>query len=116
MKPRWKWSRGGETASPAKDRVKERKERFEGMLQFVTKAGGWITSEPGLPVVTLQCLPGSALPADLKELGFKLTDAGETERIISGSITETVLIEGSTAVRTVRHAGIVPVKVWTFSI
>ncbi|WP_334406066.1 hypothetical protein [Bradyrhizobium sp. AZCC 2289] len=63
-------------------------------------------------------LPSSAnpaLPAALRELGYDLTEIGETERILAGAVVERFkngelepLIEGSTkpVAQIVTHAGI----------
>jgi hypothetical protein len=113
---RWKFRMGEGMAKPERDVLKERPERFQSLLQYVGQRGGRIVSGSGLPVVQMQTLPDSSLPADLAALGYRPVDAGESERIIPGSIAEVVLIEGSTATRTVHHGGIVKVKCWTFSL
>jgi hypothetical protein len=62
-------------------KIEDRKERFEGLLEFVRARNGWITSVPGAPDVTIECLPDSRLPDDLRGLGYVVTAAGEGERI-----------------------------------
>jgi len=102
-------------------------ERFLQMNRWVNKSGGWVVSPPGDAVkMRIECLPGSALPDELREAGYKLEPAGTHERLLESTIVEkftrnadgslTPLIEGSTkAVAEVqRHAGIVRVEVFTF--
>jgi hypothetical protein len=38
--------------------------------------------------VTVECLPGSTLPAELRKLGYDVTKAGEGERILAGAVVE----------------------------
>jgi hypothetical protein len=99
-------------------KIEDRKERFEGSLEFVRARNGWITSVPGAPDVTIECLPDSRLPDDLRGLGYVVTAAGEGERILHSAITEQLvagpdgelvpLTAGSTwpVALTVTHAGI----------
>jgi hypothetical protein len=82
---------------------------------------GWITGVPGAVGVTIEVLPGSTLPDDLRVLGHRVREAGEGERILSTAITEQFtrradgelepLTEGSTKPTTTRvtHAGIATV-------
>jgi hypothetical protein len=82
---------------------------------------------PGDPEVRVECLPGSTLPAELGTLGYDVRDLGEGERILAAAITEQftlnaagefeALVEGSTkpVAQTMRHAGIVKVKRYGFS-
>ena len=98
------------------DRLTDRKEKFAALLAFVGKRNGWIVSVAGAPEVEMQCLLGSDLPEQLAQLGYELTPAGETERILPVAIVEHIQItEGSTATRAVQHAGIVKVQRYTFS-
>jgi hypothetical protein len=82
---------------------------------------------PGDPEVRVECLPGSTLPAELGTLGYDVRDLEEGERILAAAITEQftlnaagefeALVEGSTkpVAQTMRHAGIVKVKRYGFS-
>lgn len=58
------------------------KSKFETLNEFVIGKGGWLTSVPGKRDVTMECLPGSTLPDDLRGLGHKLTEIRERERIL----------------------------------
>jgi hypothetical protein len=76
----------------------------------------------------LETLPGSALPDDLRELGYDVAEAGEGERVLPTAILQKLtltsggtfeeLVEGSTnALAEIRtHAGIVPVKRFSFAL
>jgi hypothetical protein len=78
--------------------------------------------------VTLECLPGSSLPDDLRGLGCDVREIGETERILPTAIVERFtrradgelepLTEGSTkpVAETRTHAGIVKVKRLAFEL
>jgi hypothetical protein len=119
---------------PPGEKVKSRLEVFEYVNAFVNARHGWITSLPGAADITIECLPGSTLPDELRSGGAKvkigegrnersmilppyvLKEAGEGQRILAAAITEHVLIEGSTAVRSVTHAGIAKVRRFTFTI
>jgi hypothetical protein len=95
-----------------------RKELFAEVNEFVRSRNGWITSIPGAEEVTMECLPGSTLPADMcRRFGYILKPDGEGTRIIPHAITEDVITEGSTrpAFRTT-HAGIVSIDRFTFSL
>lgn len=108
--------------------VKDRKERFADMVAFVTGRHGWVTSTPGAPEITIDCLPGSTLPDELAKAGHKIEEIGRGERIIPGVIVENFtagpegelvpLPEGSTkpVVMTMRHTGIVTVTRYSFPI
>jgi hypothetical protein len=75
----------------------------------------------------MECLPGSPLPDELRQLGYDVRDLGDGERILAIAITEQFtlraygefepLVEGSTkpVAQTWRHAGIVKVKRYGFS-
>jgi hypothetical protein len=83
---------------------------------------------PGDPEVRMECLPGSTLPDELRQLGYDVRDLGDGERILAAAITERFvrradgelepLVEGSTRpiaeART--HAGICKVRRFGFSI
>jgi hypothetical protein len=85
-------------------------------------AFGVVVRKPGAVEVTLDCLPGSALPEELRKLGYDVTETGEGERILPAAIVERFvrradgelepLTPGSTAVvaETRAHAGIVTVR------
>ena len=77
---------------------------------------GWCTSIPGAPEVTIEALPGSTLPADLRGIGYNITETGTTERILPNAVVEMVLTEGSTVPIKMVHAGICKVKRFSFSL
>jgi hypothetical protein len=71
-----------------KQQVMDRKVLFEGINKFVRAKGGWLTSVPGAPEVTMECLPGSTLPDELRKLGYTVEADGQGERILPMAITE----------------------------
>jgi hypothetical protein len=78
--------------------------------------------------VTIECLPGSKLPDDLRGLGYVVAATGEGERILHSAIVEQFvagpdgelvrLTTGSTwpVALTVTHAGICKVKRYAFEL
>lgn len=90
--------------------------RFDKLNAFVNSRNGWITSIPGAAEVSIECLPGSELPDELRERGYELEESGEGQRILPAGIVETFITEGSTVPRTVTHAGIVRVLRFGFSL
>jgi hypothetical protein len=85
-------------------------------------------SIPGNVDVTMECLPGSMLPDDLRALGYDVTEIGESERILPCAIIEQftrradggleLLTPGSTerVAQTVVHAGIVKTRRFNFAL
>jgi hypothetical protein len=63
-------------------------------------------SVPGGAEISIETLPNSTLPADLRGLGNDLVETGEGKRILPHAITEMVITEGSTVPIRVLHAGI----------
>jgi hypothetical protein len=117
------WKRG----DPEADALIERKQRFHGLCDFVSAHHGWVTSVPGSKTVRIECLPGSALPATLERIGYKLKRGEDGTRILPNAITESFVqnadgalaaSEGSTRpVTMVTHsAGIAPVERYSFEI
>jgi hypothetical protein len=50
---------------------------------------GCITSVPGAREVAFECLPGSMLPAELRQrFGYDVREAGEGERVLAGAVVE----------------------------
>jgi hypothetical protein len=68
---------------PMNPEIADRKTRFEALNDFVRSRKGWLTSVPGAPEVTTECLPGSSLPDDLRKLGYVVEEIGEGERILA---------------------------------
>jgi hypothetical protein len=109
-----------------KDAVRERKERFEALNDYIRKAGGWITSVPGNRLIDFEVLPGSPLPDDLRARGYTVHADGEGERILHSSVVEwftrtssgafELMTEGSTKppASRVTHAGIARVERFFF--
>jgi hypothetical protein len=102
------------------------KEKFAALNEFVHAWGGWVTSVPGAAEVTVECLPDSALPDDLRGLGYDVREVGGGERILPHRIVQQFvrradgelepLTEGSTKpiAETRTHAGIAKVKQYAF--
>jgi hypothetical protein len=114
-------------ATPRNHKVDERKERFAALNEFVQARGdAWLTSVPGAHEVTMECLPGSKLPDDLRALAYDVIAAGDGERVLPHQIVQRFvrradgelesLTEDSTRpiTSTVTHAGIVKVQRWAF--
>jgi hypothetical protein len=112
-----------------KGTLENRKARFAELNAMATaKGNAWLTSIPGRTEITMECLPDSTLPDDLRKLGYVVTETGEGQRILSGAIVERfydrsdgvriAITAGSTlrATSTVRHAGICKVSRFAFVI
>jgi hypothetical protein len=108
--------------------LEERKRRFAGLNDFITSAGGWITSRSGEKEVRIDCLPGSALPEVLAKIGYKLRAELQGERILPHAVVEEftknadgslgALTDGSTQAVSVRvtNAGVARVEKYSFLI
>jgi hypothetical protein len=114
---------------PSVDLLAKRKQLFAAINKHVMDKGtGWITSVPGAPIVTIEVLPGSTLPAELRELGYKLKPEPEGERILPAAIVQEFTLTSSGAyelatpgstkpvAQTLRHAGIVRVMRYSFTL
>ena len=75
-------------AAPPNPEADAAKEKFEEINAFVTEHGGWLVSVPGDAAVRMGCLSESALPDDLRALGYDLREMGEGERILPHRIVE----------------------------
>jgi hypothetical protein len=107
---------------PLKPEIADRKTRFEALNNFVRSRNGWLTSVPGAPEVTMECLPGSLRPDDLRKLGYVVEKIGESQRILPHAVAQRFEVsssgalipatEGSTKPVTVQvtHAGIATVE------
>jgi hypothetical protein len=73
---------------PLKPEVQDRKARFAALNEFVRSRNGWITSVPADMEVTIECLPGSSLPEELRTQGYDLVAPRDGERIVAAAITE----------------------------
>jgi hypothetical protein len=81
----------------------------------------------GDPELRMECLPDSTLPDELRKAGYDVRDLGDGERNLATAIVERFttrgdgelepLVEGSTkaVAQTRRHAGIVKVRRYVFS-
>jgi hypothetical protein len=108
--------------------VPDRKEKHAALVQFITKRKGYVTSIPGEPELRFEALPGSTLPDELTELGYAVTEIGEGQRILPGSIVERFSLTSSGALEPVaegstkavallqEHAGIVGVLRYRFQL
>jgi hypothetical protein len=112
--------------APPNVEIDERKNRFEGLNEFIQARGAWVTSLPGAAEVTLECLPDSRVPDELRKLGYDVREIGVGERILPHQIVERFvrradgelepLTEGSTKpiAETRTHAGVAKVKQYAF--
>jgi hypothetical protein len=102
---------------------REAAEKFEAMNRWVSARNGWVVSPPGDKVVRIETLPGSALPDELRQLGYRVrpADPPTGEKILPHAIIEKftrrgdgaleALVHGSTRpIVTVTHAGICKVE------
>jgi hypothetical protein len=64
------------------DKKKQQAEAFELLNSFVRHHGGSITSPPGR-FVRFECPRGSALPDELRKLGYNISERGTVTRITS---------------------------------
>lgn len=114
-----KWSRRA---------LEDRKERFAALNKFVTDRGGWIVSIPGDRDVRIDVLENSALPDELRGLGYVLTALGESERILHTAIEQKFVRapdgtfapwtpeSGGPVSLVTQHAGIVTVHRYSFTL
>jgi hypothetical protein len=58
--------------------------------EFVRSRNGGITSVPGDVEVTIEFLPGSSLPVEVRARDYHLVATGDGERIVPTEITERV--------------------------
>jgi hypothetical protein len=109
--------------------LKDRKERFAALNEFVrSRSGAWIVSVAGVAEVTLETLPDSAVPEDLRALGYDVREIGHGERILMHGIIERftrradgelepLTAESTKAIAETRtHAGIVKTRRWSFTL
>ena len=105
------------------------KAKFAALNKVVMARGAaWITSIPGDPTIILEVLPDSPLIEQLLAAGYDLREEGEGQRILPNAIEQPLtltssgayeaLVPGSTkaVAHVVRHAGIVRVLRFKFSI
>jgi len=68
--------------------AQDRKARFAEVNDFVrSRQDGWLTSIPGKRVVTMDVLPGSTIPSELRKMGYALEADGEGQRLIPHAIS-----------------------------
>jgi hypothetical protein len=68
--------------NPNAERKRHQAEAFELLNSFVRHHGGSITSPPGR-LVRIECPRGSALPDELRKLGYNISERGTAIRITS---------------------------------
>jgi hypothetical protein len=95
---------------PLNPEVRDRKARFAELNEFVRARHGWLTSVPGELEVEMQCLPGSTLPAELRGLGYEVTETGDAERILPGAIIERFVAGGDGALQSLTTGGTRPAR------
>ena len=102
---------------PPADKIRDRKEKFVTLNEFVTSRHGWIVSIPGDEVVRLETLEGSTLPDELAQLGYQLHPDAPGQRILPTAIVESIEVTaGSSITRQVAHAGVCRTERWHFDI
>jgi hypothetical protein len=70
-------------AQAAETRARKRQDWHAAFVrESMTKQGVWVTSSPGAAEATIECLPGSAWPEELRSRGFPLRRDGERQRIV----------------------------------
>jgi hypothetical protein len=77
--------------------IDERKKRFGGINDFVTDHGGWMVSIPGEVEMRFEAMPGSALPDELRKLGYIVVPTGTTERILPHAVAQPMTLSSSGA-------------------
>ena len=64
---------------------------------------------PGAPEVTIECLPESTPPDELRAAGYDLMSAGEGERILANAVTQVLTLSSSGALEPLTSASSRPV-------
>jgi hypothetical protein len=88
--------------------IADRKERFVALNKYVNARHGWLTSVPGEVDVTMECLPDSTLPDELRA-GAEFMLGGEKVRLRPYKV-----IADGEGQRILPHAGIVRVLRFAF--
>jgi hypothetical protein len=68
--------------------IASRKELFTSLNKFIMAHGGWTTSMPGAAEVTMETLPDSTLPDEMRGLGYDITEIGEGQGLLAAPIEE----------------------------
>jgi hypothetical protein len=87
----------GFRATAPDPKIVEAKEKFAAILAHVVERGGWLVSVPGDPEMRLQVLPGSALPDQLRKLGYIVVPTGTTSRILPHAVRQAMTMSSSGA-------------------
>ena len=88
----------GYISTPSNPVADAAKEKFAAINAYITEhGGGWLVSVPGDPAMRLQVLPGSALPDELRKLGYIVVSTGTTERILPHAIRQAMTMSSSGA-------------------
>ncbi len=83
----WTSWRNKPYAASHSDRAQTRAALWDSFTDFVRLHRGWITSPPGSRIAILETEKGSALPAKLAELGYRVTELANGSRLIGGAPT-----------------------------
>jgi hypothetical protein len=83
--------------TPSNPKIDEAKRKFEGINEFVTEAGGWMTSIPGDPQMRFEALPGSSIPRMMEARGYIVVPTGTTQRILAHAVAQPMTMSSSGA-------------------
>ena len=104
-----------------------RKNLHDALEEHLRSRGAWLISIAGEPVMRFEAMPDSALPDELRALGYLVVPVGSTMRIVPAGHVELLtttssggieaFIEGSTkAPQRVHHAGIHQTNVYELTL
>ena len=99
-------------AAPTSAQSEKQQRLWTALNEYIAAQGGWVTSLPNKPVIRIECVQGSALPAKLIQLGYFPRHCGAGQRLVPGGAIETI-VEHSSSGEPIsrRYDGIIPVDV-----